>query len=108
MSIQGDRLATWWLDHMPVVGLERKAIGCFSDAIRTRVMTSVRKAAQEQEVVEVGSATECPVLVVMGFGAVGRHAATGKAEAVSHVERQAQPVRHHALFATDVDRQPIA
>jgi len=108
MSRQDDAVASQWLDHTTVIRLERKAIGCFADAIRARVVTAVMKAAQKQEVVEAGFATQRPVLVVMGLRAVRRHAASGKpAEAISDVERQAQAVRNDALLATDIDRQAV-
>ncbi|HEY7877907.1 MAG TPA: hypothetical protein VIC55_06765, partial [Gemmatimonadaceae bacterium] len=62
------------------------------------MVSVVMKPAQKQEVVETGFPTERPMLVVMSLGAIRRHAAAGKAaEAISDVERQAQPVRHHAL-----------
>jgi hypothetical protein len=44
------------------------------------VMTPVMEPAQEQEVVQLGFATERPVLVVMGLRAMSRHATTRKAQ----------------------------
>src|SRR5258708_13509986 len=80
-----------------------------ADAERARMMAVVMKPAQEQKVFETGFPAQGPVLVVMGFRAIRRHAAPGKAaEAISDVERQAQPVRHHALLATNVDGQAVA
>ena len=72
-------------------------------------MAVVMKPAQEQEIVEAGFATQRPMFVVMSFGAIRGHAASGEAaKAISDVQREPQPLRHHALLAPDVDRQAVA
>ena len=70
-----------------------------------RVMSSVMEPAQEQQVVEVRSTTQRPVLIVMSLGAMSRHATTREStESIPNVKRESQPFRHDALLAADVDR----
>src|SRR6266851_707207 len=97
MSLHVHWIASRRLNELSVVGLAHEPIRGFADAIRARVMASVMKPAKEQEVVEVGFATKRPVLVVVGFRAIRRHPAAGEAaEAISRMQRQAQPMRRAA------------
>src|ERR1700694_534168 len=93
---------------MPIVRFEREPIGSLSNAKCHGVMPSMMEPAQEQEVVEVRSATQRPVLVVMRLRAMRRHTTTWEAaEPIAYMEGKPQPFRHDALLATNVDRQPV-